>query len=391
MVLAAVGTITVFLGWVQVWSVLSGGLIDEFGFSPAWMSMAYSMFTLASFCMQNLAGQLQKRIPPRFIFWAAAVLVFAGWSLPGFVAHPGVVFVAIGFLAGGGQGLAYNTSLSVAQRWFPDRRGLASGVCLGGMGLAPLAFAPFASFLIQGFGVQVAFRVVGALIGGIVLLMSAFMRYPRDGQQLARGVVAEPAAARSARQSARSVLSSAKFWVMWVGMIGGAIPGTVLIAHLSEMARYDAHLDVGTAALLVSAMALVNFVGRIGLGTVSDRLGRYRTLVVSYAAALVGFAGFALAGGNAVLFVASLCAAALGYGGMMSTMVALCSDVFGEHDVGRNYAMLFSGFTSGAWVGPTVAALVYEATGTFFGAYLLCAAVSAIGLCAILVLRRMTR
>ena len=137
-ILAAGAFTALGTGAIYMWSIFNKPLMEEFGFTTSEVSMIYSLFLLASCFSSMLAGWLQRHTQPRFIVLGAGVLFGLGWFCSGFADNLPMLYLFYSGFAGAGNGMLYNTIVAVVTKWFPDKRGLANGVCIGAIGLGPM-------------------------------------------------------------------------------------------------------------------------------------------------------------------------------------------------------------------------------------------------------------
>ena len=180
-ILAAGAFTALGTGAIYMWSIFNKPLMEEFGFTTSEVSMIYSLFLLASCFSSMLAGWLQRHTQPRFIVLGAGVLFGLGWFCSGFADNLPMLYLFYSGFAGAGNGMLYNTIVAVVTKWFPDKRGLANGVCIGAIGLGPMIFAPAGNWLIETFDVSTAFHIVGAVWLVVYLVFSWLLYVPPAG------------------------------------------------------------------------------------------------------------------------------------------------------------------------------------------------------------------
>ena len=185
------------------------------------------------------------------------------------------------------------------------------------------------------------------------------------------------------------MLRSPLFWILWLIYAATATSGLMLIGHASNIGQQLAQLTAAQGALMVGILAVANFSGRFGFGWLSDRIGRYNTLLIILGITVLDMLLFFGHASDFVTFMIVLCIVGLGFGGLMVIMPALCADLFGPQNLGMNYAALFSGYTVASFVGPLVAAGVFESSGAYDAAFIVAGALSVVGILLVLVARKM--
>lgn len=367
-ILAIATFLTLGNGLIYMWSIFNVPLMETFGYTASGVALAYSLFMLMSCVGSFLSGWLQQHMEQRFVVLIAGIIFSLGWLLSGFAESLPLLYLFFGGLAGTGNGLSYNALLSVATTWFPDKRGFANGVCTCGGGMGPVIFAPIGNLLIESFDVMIAFRIVGIAWLAIYLLFTWFLVMPRAGWKPS-GWNPEEKTATSAVSSQRSfngreVLKQPLFYVLFLILMVAVTSGQMINGHASSLGQELANLTAAEGALMVSLLGIGSVAGRLGFGVLSDKIGRFTTLIIILglnAAVMLLFLG------NATTFIAFLsCMMIVGacFGGTMSVMPAIVGDSFGSQYFGQNWSFVYPGYTVAAFIGPMVAAKTTEATGS---------------------------
>lgn len=366
-------------GSLQMWSIFNRPLIEAYGWQIQEISLVFSLVTLAGCCAGFLAGWLQRTIRPSLLMLMAGSLFGFGWLLAGFAHTVPVLYLTFGFIGGVGNGLIYNTAIATAVKWFPDKRGIANGVVLGGTGLAPAIFAPYGNFLIESMGVSGAFKMVGLTLIIIYGVFSWLLCWPEaQTDTVAKTHDTHWLRHENREYATKEMLHSGRFWLMWCILVCAATSGTMMIGHAASIGQDLAGISAGEAAGLVALMAVANFVGRMGFGTISDHSGRYLALVTMMLLTAVDMLFFF---GNArgfLPFACALCGIAACYGGTMAVVPSLCGDTFGQRNFGSNYAFLYTAYTAASFVGPMLAAHFVATTGSYDAAFAIAGSLSLI-------------
>ncbi len=388
--LASAGCLSVS-GSIYIWSIFNLPLIEAHGWSAASVSFTYSLFLVVSSVSFFAAGVLQRRIPTAPLMLAAGVMFAAGWFIAGSAQSVAMLYFGFGVVAGIADGFVYNTALNTAQAWFPDRRGFASGVCVGAIGAIPIVFAPLGNILIEHFDVGTAFHVCALLFLAIFVVCGPWLRLPEEGWKpqgwdMPEGVEAQGATDVPLRDAVRSPL----LWLMWALMFPATMAGLTLSAHTSNIGQHIVGMTASQGALQVAVLAVASFVGRLGFGTLSDRVGRCPTFAIMLVLTAIDLVLFRYVDSFAT-FSAALCVSGACFGGVMAVMPALCADVFGTKYFSQNYAVVYSGYTFASLVGPNVAVALHGHTGSYDMAFLMLAVVALYGLVLTLIVQRKVR
>ncbi len=364
------------LGTVYAWSVYTLPLRAAFGWSSAEATAPFSVAIFFLGVGAVIGGRWQDRAGPRVVALAGALLWAAGNLLAGLgPSRPGVAWLclAYGVVGGLGLGIGYVTPVAAVTKWFPDRRGLGSGLVVGGFGLGAFAYAhvlrAFPAFAggtaaTSGDAVLRAFATSGAVfavVGGAGALV--LRDPPVTGVSAPAGAI--PAAGID-YPPGRMVRTPA-FWAAFAMLFLNVTAGILFISNAVPIMRELTGASAAAAAAVYGTIALANALGRFLWGAVSDRIGRRGAFAAIY---LVQVAVFLVVGRfDAMWIVAPLFAVVLlCYGGGFGVMPSLVADWFGTRHLGVNYGWVLLAWSLAGVAGPVFVALVKDATGSYVGA-----------------------
>ena len=380
-VLAAIAVTGLILGSNYLWSIFSGPLRDANGWLPSQVSMVYSVNLLASCIANFFAGAIQERFPIRRIILVCGVLYSGGWILTSFSHELWQLYLFYVLLVGGIGGIIYNTVISVAVRWYPDRKGFANGICIASMGIAPLVVAPLANAIVERFDVFMAFRIFGSAYVVILLVISALMQVPDPDWKPAGWVkMAETVNVHGRERTSAEMMRTPAFWMVWAMLSLGLSTGTMMSGHLSNIGQQVLGLTAAQGALLVSIFALVNTASRLTLAPLSDRVGRFPILCTVMGLTAVDMAFVLGRTSSFVTFALAIAVVAMGFGATMAILPAIVSDLFGQQHFSTNYSFLYSGYTVASFIGPTTGAMFLERTGSYEGAFAIMGGLALLGM-----------
>jgi len=309
---------------------------------------AFTIFIVTQTWLVPLHGYLVDRFGPRMMFSAAGILVGAAWVLNSYA--DSLLLLYLGAVIGGvGVGIVYGGAIGNVLKWFPDRRGLATGLTASGYGAGSvLTVLPIQS-MIQTQGYEAAFFWVGLCQGVVVLLVAQLLRAPEPGEVPMSATTAVPQSRRD--YALPEVAKSPPFWVMYAMFVLVAIGGLMLQAQLGPMAR-DYGIDKIPVAILgltfpalTFALALERFcngVTRPIFGWISDRIGRENTMFMVFlleALAIYAWLSFAH---DPLLFVILSGLVFLAWGEIFALFPALCADLYGRKFATANYGLLYT-------------------------------------------------
>jgi OFA family oxalate/formate antiporter-like MFS transporter len=369
-VIAAAGVLMqIGLGAVYAWSVFRIPLTKTYGWTISEATFAFELAIFVLGFASFIGGLWMRKAGPRPIAVLSAILYGGGTALAGLAHNLGMLYLAYGVIGGAGLGLGYIVPVAVLIRWFPDKRGMITGLAVAGFGAGALVTAPIAQSLISSLGVASTFEILGAAYLVIVLSAAYFMRNPPDGY-IPPGLKA--AGAKKDNSSLqnftlRQALGSWQWYALWLTLFLNTTAGISIISQASPMAQEISHVTAGAAAGLVGIISIANGAGRFLWAWFSDAIGRravFLTMFLLQAAAFFflsrteSFDTF-----TALAFLILLC-----YGGGFGTMPALAADFFGAKDIGSVYGLMLTAWGSAALFGPTLVARLRESTGRYQGA-----------------------
>lgn len=379
-VIAASTAILLCTGAVYAFSVFAGPLSGQTGWSMSDIMMAFTINSAIGPIPMILGGYL---VDKGYVKWTIAIgaLLFAtGFFLTGFVTSPAMLYLTYGLMAGLGQGFAYSGALSNTLRLFPDKRGLASGILTGGMGFAAVIASPIASSLIQSHDAKFAFRVIGLVYIVIALVASYFIKpapagYKPEGwnppAQTIKGAV---------NKTWTDMLKTPTFYVIISMFFIGAFSGLMIASQASPIGQSMFGLSAGTAALYVSLYSIANSSGRFIWGTVSDKIGRSKTVMVIYAVVAAALLVLTLVPGQ-FGFAAGIIGLGICFGGVMGVFPSIVMENYGSTNQGVNYGIVFTGYSLAAFFAPKVAVQMAAANkGNYSNAFYVAIVLALVGL-----------
>jgi OFA family oxalate/formate antiporter-like MFS transporter len=274
--------------------------------------------------------------------------------------------MAYGLLGGIGLGLGYIVPLATLIPWFPDRRGMITGLAVAGFGAGALVTAPVAQRLIVSVGLPTTFAVLGTVYLVVVVGAGLLMKKAPDGYR-PRGW--EPSSSQAQARSARDLtlhdaLRSWQWYALWLILFLNTTAGISIISQASPMAQEMTHATAATAAGLVGLISIANGSGRLLWAWLSDFTGRRQVFVTMFLVQALTFLLLArvqsLGGLGLLAFVVLLC-----YGGGFGTMPAFAADLFGPGNVGSIYGLMLTAWGTAGVFGPTLIAQIRQSTGHY--------------------------
>ena len=344
--------------WVVVWACFGS------------LALIFGLCGLIYFVLGVGGGMLADRFGPRAVCMAGMVFIAAGLLGTSLAQSMATVYLCYGVGIGIGIALVYTPSIACVQPWFTRRRGLAAGIASAGIGAGTLVVPLLASGAIAWLQWRDALRLMALAVLVLGLGCAALMRRAPVAQATQGGANLPPC------HTLREALHSRKFWWLYLGAVLAAPSMFVPFAHVSAAAR-DAGIDAAQAVGLVGLIGIGSLIGRFAIGALADRLGRSLTLALMQGAMGASYLLWAGAASYPLFALFALCFG-LSYGGIVSLLPALCMDYFGARAVASIIGMLYSGAALGNLLGPVLAGLVFDHTGSYGLVIWVCLALSAL-------------
>jgi len=367
------------LGAVYAWSVFRVPLTKQFGWSISQVTLTFTISIFVLGCTAFFGGLWLNRKGPRIVALTGGALYGLGVFLASFSHNLWWLYFSYGLIGGIGLGLGYIVPVAVLVKWFPDRRGLITGIAVGGFGAGALITAPVATRLIQSVGVLSTFAYLG--IGYLILtiISGSFMQNPPDGWKPEGW---SPTARETSQRAGHDfVLSEAlktwQWWALWLLLFLNTCAGISVISQEAPIFQELTKVSAVAAAGMVGIASLGNAVGRVFWAWVSDLITRRATFFVMFLLQVLLFwflpsvASASLM--TIVTFVVLMC-----YGGGFGTMPAFTADYFGPKNVGPIYGLMLTAWGFASAFGPLFIAHMRETTGSYSGALRVIAGVMAV-------------
>jgi MFS family permease len=361
-----VGAVAVHIciGSVYAWSTFNRPIQALFPDSPWWFSPPYITFTTALVLLGLSAafgGPWVERRGPRVAATAAAVFFGSGLIIGGLglaVHQAWLVFVGMGIVGGIGCGLGYISPVSTLVKWFPDRRGMATGMAIMGFGGGAFVAGYWNAYLIQHIGVAKTVTVLGAVYLVVMLAGARLLRRPPEGWR-PPGWRVTPARATldpSISLTRDQALRTPQFYLLWAILFINVTAGIGILAQASPMTQDMFHRTADQAAVIVSLISLFNAGGRFFWASASVYIGRRNTYLVFFVTQFILFLLIPGLAGQArwLTFLAALFIVFTMYGGGFSTVPAFLADLFGTEYVGAIHGALLTAWSAAAVVGPVI-------------------------------------
>lgn len=374
LVVAGALLIQLSLGAIYIYGVFKGPLEEQFGWKDTELALP-SQLVLAFFALSMIiAGRIQDKLGPRLIASIGGVLLGIGLVIASFATNLTMFVIGFSIIGGIGIGTAYVCPIATCVKWFPDKRGLITGLAVAGFGAGALVFTPVAKALIKSQEIMPTFLYLGIIFLVLVVIGAQFMVNPPAGYKPAGWNPPAPkpgaAAVATSDYTWQKMLGTVQFWLLWLTYFAGCTAGLMIIMNVTNVwqsvsllglnlgdgtvdkATYAAIVAKGAMAVMI--VAILNASGRIAWGKVSDSIGRKPTLLIMFV-----FAGVVMLILNYLrsygLYLVGVSCVGFCFGGFLALYPAVTADYFGTKNVGVNYGWMFTAYGAGGLFGPWLA------------------------------------
>jgi OFA family oxalate/formate antiporter-like MFS transporter len=343
---------------------------SEFGASRAHVSLVFSLCALLWFSFGVPGGLLADRFGPRGVCLAGVLCIATGLAAAAHANSLGALYAAYSVGIGIGVGLSYVPAVAAVQHWFVEKRVLAGGIAVSGIGAGNLLLPPLAAWWIELWGWRGAYLSLTALTL-ILAIPAALLLGGRAAKRAAAAGAALPG------MTLRDALRSRLFWLMYGVAFLICVGFFVPMVHLVPYAQ-DVGLSEAQGVSLVSLLGLGSLLGRFGMGSVADRIGHARSLVAIGAGLGLLFLVWWGATSFWLLAIFAVCFGSL-YGGYVALAPTLCMEMFGPRNLSAVIGALYTAAGLATLIGPTFAGASFDAFGSYDASILGCAALSFAG------------
>lgn len=367
--LAGVG-IHISIGSVYAWSVFTTPLQESIGWSLSQVSITFSIAILFLGLSAAFMGHFVEAKGPRKSGLVSTVFFAAGMITAGFgiqLEMLWLLYVGYGVLGGIGLGVGYITPVSTLVKWFPDRRGMATGLAIMGFGFAAMIASPVMRMLIESVGIPNTFFILGAIYFIVMFASSLYLEKPPEGYHPKGIVIEESEGAVSkdlAQLTANEAIKTKRFYFLWLMLFINVTCGIAILAVASPMGVEIAGLTAGAAAFMVGVMGVFNGAGRLVWASISDYIGRTNLYTLFFVLQIGIFAVLPFTTNEwlfqILLFIMISC-----YGGGFSAIPAYIGDIFGTKQLGAIHGYILTAWAAAGLAGPFIVAKIYESTQSY--------------------------
>ncbi len=380
-VIAALG-INLILGVLYAWSVMGKALVLQWQWTAAQASLPFTISAASFSLMMVFAGRWQDKVGPRYVAMLGGIMLGLGLITSRFATTPGMMLVTFGLIGGIGIGLGYSATTPPSIKWFPPaRKGLITGIVVGGVGLAAVYIAPLTQYLLNVTTIPNTFLILGVGTFVLVSLLSQLLANPPAGYTPVANGTPEMAAVKTSAVHPdldwHEMLRTGRFYQLWLMFVMAASAGLMIISQVALIAKDQAHIDKWGFAP-VATLAIFNTFGRVVSGFLSDRVGRTNTMILAFvlqAANMFAFSHYTTPGW--LIFGSAF--TGLSYGTIFTLFPAATADFYGVRNLGVNYGLVFTGFGVAGMIGPMLAGKIRDACGNYHYAFVISAIMLLLG------------
>ncbi|MBF6057423.1 MULTISPECIES: OFA family MFS transporter [Thiomicrorhabdus] len=371
MALAAVG-VHICIGSVYAWSVYVNPIKEQMNWTLTDVTIAFSIAIFFLGLSAALMGKFVERNGPKVSAILAAVLFglgTAGSGLAILMESKMLLYFFYGVLGGCGLGIGYISPVSTLVQWFPDKRGLATGLAIMGFGFASAIWGPTIKVLISSIGVASTFFVLGLSYFVIMFASALYLEKPEEGY-LPEGFKKKVEAGHKkikpdlAMLGLHEAVKTPRFYGLWLMLFINVTCGIAIIGVASPLLQEVLGLSAIAAAAAVGLMGIFNGAGRIFWASLSDYLTRPVVYITFFATQAVAF--YALPSiTEIIIFQVILYFIMSCYGGGFSSIPAYIGDIFGTKELGAIHGYILTAWAAAGLVGPLIISMVKDATGSY--------------------------
>ena len=363
------------LGIHYCFGVFLKPVLNEFGWTRAAISGAYSLNMLLAGGLGIVCGRLSDRFGPRIVITICGLLIGLGYLLMSRVNAIWQIYLFFGILVSVGEGGIFVPLMSTVARWFVKGRGLASGIVISGAGVGITIIPPLANLLISNYSWRFSYIIIGIIVVSLPVVIAQFLRRPpnqmntlsQDANKLAK----DSLNLQSQGFSLQEVIRTRQFWIISLIGLSNAFGVQTIMVHLVAHAT-DINISSTAAATLLSVIGIVSIGSKVIMGAVGDKFGYRKIIIMVFILMSSSFVWLSFA---SELWTLYLFAVVLGfnYGAYSGVHSPLVAKFFGLKEHGAILGLTLFALNFGGAVGPLAAGQIFDISGSYSWAFALCA------------------
>lgn len=365
---AAVG-IHISIGSVYSWSVFTKHIQNDLGFTLSEVSRIFSIAILFLGLSAAFMGHFVEKFGPRLSGLVSTIFFISGLLLSSYaisVESLPLLYLGYGVLSGIGLGIGYIAPVSTLIKWFPDKRGMATGLAIMGFGFASMIASPVIEFLITHFNLVSTFIILAVVYCIIMLISSLYLERPPEYY---RPNSFNPQKDKKKKPdlvqiSANEAVRTKRFYYLWLMLFINVTCGIAILSVASPMAQEIVNLTPAKAATMVGIIGVFNGLGRLIWASISDFIGRTNVYTIFFVIQIALFLWLPIVDSpmlfQIILFIIISC-----YGGGFASIPAYIGDIFGTKQLGAIHGYILTAWAAAGLVGPFISATVREVTQSY--------------------------
>ncbi len=380
-VVAAFAIVLLSAGTYLAFGVFFKPLLTEFGWTRAMTSGAFSLSWVVQGSLGIVMGGLTDRFGPRLVLTISGFLLGLGYLLMSQVGAAWQIYLFYGVIIGAGMSGIIIPLFSTVVRWFVKRRTVIVGTTLSGTGIGMLITPPVANWLISRYDWRVSYVVLGSIVSAVVILAAQFLK--RDPAAVGavpygEGEGVEPGVKSQTRAfSLKEAMHTRQFWLVFAIFCCIGFPRQSITVHLVPHAT-ELGISSSSAATILATVGGFSIITRVLMGMAADRIGNRQVFIVCFI--LMSAALFWLVPATQAWMLYVFAVAFSFAFGITASESPLVAEFFGLGSLGLIFGIMGFGHTVGAAIGPFVTGYIFDITGGYQAAFLVCAAIGVAGL-----------
>ena len=395
----AVIAIQLTLGVAYIWSVFQTGIANTiFSGDHAAAALTFSILLSTLTIGSVVGGKIAAKYSTRLVVFIGGIILGAGFMLASFVTpdYPWALWLTYGLMGGVGMGFTYSTTIACAQKWYPHKKGVVTGIIVSALGFGGVVFTPIVENMIKAFGGTgagelMAFRVLCFIFLTVCTAGCLFIKNPPEGYMIDKAASNTVTTQPTINYLPSEMLKTPLFYLLAAAFMLAVMGGLMMIGFAKPIAVAR---GLGTTATIgVLAISMFNSLGRLLWGMISDKLGRFNTIFILLTGNVVLSLLVNAVSGYWIYFL--IACIGFFYGGLLSNFPSLTADLFGAKYMATNYGFVLLGFGVGAVISSQIAGYYKNVAATdinlMFPAFVIASICAAMGIALMIALKLMSK
>lgn len=338
------------IGSIYSWSLFNEPISQYLNIPKSSVVFTFSITVFIFAFTTMFSGKLQDKIGPRLVSLIGGVFYALGLFLCSKANSIVDFYIYYGVISGIGIGFVYVCPLSTCIKWFPNHKGLVTGISVGAFGLGSLVFNPIIQLLLSSVGISKSFLTLSIINICLISIGSQFLSLPKESDIIKNTVVNI-----GKNYSPIEMLKTKNFYMLWIIYLFGSMSGLLVIGLARDIGIELAGLSTTLAASAVSAVAIFNASGRLFWGTLSDKIGRIKVLSMLFFITSICMILKSILTLNIISYFLTLGGVTFCFGGFLSVFPTITGDFYGLKNLGSNYGIMYQAYGIAALLGPILA------------------------------------